>query len=66
MNMSDVKTKAKGLGIDPGKMKKPDLICAIQTAEGYAACYGKSNGECPYSNCCFRQDCLKVEVKVGV
>ena len=42
MGMPEIKKKAKGLGITPGKMKKADLIHAIQTAEGCTACFGCS------------------------
>ena len=62
MTMPQIKIKAIGLGIDPGKMKKPELIHTIQTAEGNAPCYGRSNGQCPYTDCCFRKDCLKTRL----
>jgi hypothetical protein len=59
MKLTEVKKKAKGLGIQPGKMKKIDLIHSIQTAENNTPCYGTSNGECSQTGCCFMQDCLK-------
>lgn len=59
MKMPEIRQKAKALGITAGKMKKPELIHAIQSAEGHTACFGKSNGQCPYTDCCFMQDCLK-------
>ena len=59
MTMPEVKTKAKALGLVPGKMKKGELIHAIQTAEGCTPCFGHSGGQCPYTDCCFMQDCLK-------
>ena len=59
MSMSQIKTKAKALGILPGKMSKVELIHAIQSTEGNTPCFGKSNGQCPYTNCCFMKDCLK-------
>jgi len=62
MKMLEIKEKARGLGITPGKMKKADLIHAIQTAERNRPCFGTSNGQCPYTNCCFREDCLKMRV----
>lgn len=61
MTMPQVRAKAKDMGITPGKMKKAELICAIQVAEGNTPCYGTSNGECPYTDCCFRVDCLKTK-----
>jgi hypothetical protein len=62
MTVNEVKDKARGLGVEPKKMKKTELIHAIQTAEGNTACYGKSNGQCPYTNCCFISDCFKVRL----
>jgi len=62
MTMTEIKTKAKGLGLVPGKMKKVELVHAIQAAEGCTPCFGRSNGQCPYTDCCFMQDCLKTRL----
>ena len=59
MKITDVKKKATELGINPGKMKKADLIRAIQAKEGYTACFGKGTPSCPYLDCCFREDCFE-------
>jgi hypothetical protein len=59
MTMSEIKIKAKALGIDGGKMKKTELVHAIQKAEGFTPCYGRSNGSCPWTQCCWRSDCFK-------
>jgi hypothetical protein len=59
LTMPDIREKAKTLGIKPGKLKKAELIRAIQTAEGYTPCYGRSNGDCPWTTCCWRRDCFK-------
>jgi hypothetical protein len=59
MKMSEIKEKAQGLGINPGNMKKTELIHAIQHAEGNTACFGTAEGFCPNSDCCFIYDCLK-------
>ena len=59
LTIKQIRNKAKGLGIEPGKMKKTELIHAIQRAEGYNACYGTAQGWCQYESCCFRGDCLK-------
>lgn len=61
MTMPEIKAKAKSLGIHPGKMKKVELIHAIQEAEWCTPCYGRSNGDCPWTECCWRVDCLKVK-----
>ena len=56
--MPQIRKKAKSIGIDPEKMKKAELIHAIQKAEGYTPCFGTSDGNCPYLDCCWREDCL--------
>jgi hypothetical protein len=61
MTVSEIKMKAKVLGIDPGKMKKVELIHAIQVAEHCTPCYGRSNGSCPWTQCCWRADCFKAK-----
>lgn len=62
MAMSQIKEKAQGMGINPGNMKKAELIHAIQRAEGCSACFGRSNGKCVHSDCCFIYDCLKTRL----
>ena len=62
IKMSEIRIKAKNLGINPGKLKKAELIHTIQVAEGHTPCFGKSNGNCPYTDCCFMGDCLKVRL----
>ncbi len=59
MKIGQIKEKAQALGINPGKMKKTELIHAIQHAEGNTACFGTAEGFCPNSDCCFMHDCLK-------
>ena len=59
MGISEIRMKAKGLGIIPGTMNKEELIHTIQATEGYTACFGRSNGECGYTNCCFIKDCFR-------
>jgi len=61
LTMAEIKAKAKTLGVEPRKMKKAELIHAIQIAEGCAPCYGRSNGSCPWVECCWRSDCFKVK-----
>ena len=59
MKVAEIKTKARELGIVPGKMKKIELIHAIQIAENNTPCYGTCNGWCDQLECCFRADCIK-------
>jgi hypothetical protein len=60
ITMAEIRKKAKNLGITAGKMKKAELIRAVQQAEGYTACFGMSNGQCVHTDCCFMQDCFKI------
>lgn len=60
LGLPEIKMKAKSLGLAPSQnMRKPELIHAIQTAEGYTPCFGKSNGQCAHTDCCFLLDCLE-------
>jgi len=58
MKLADIKQKARALGINPMHMKKPDVIRAIQKAEGNTPCFGSSTPDCPQTNCCWRVDCM--------
>lgn len=58
MRMSEVRAKAKALGIEPGRMRKTELVWAIQKAEGFPACFAPGKTDCPYTDCCFRSDCV--------
>lgn len=60
--LTQIKDKARLLGINAGKMKKPELIHAIQKAEGCTPCYGRAHGTCPWTQCCWRADCLTGQV----
>ena len=58
MKMAEVQKKAKGLGLVPDKkIRKSDLIRSIQRAEGNTPCFGTAVANCPYLDCCFREDC---------
>ncbi len=59
MNLNELKKMAKGLGVKPGNLKKPDLIRSIQIAEGNFDCYGKAEGDCDQKDCLFRADCFR-------
>ncbi len=60
--MPGIRMKARSLGLSPGKMKKPELIHTIQVTEGYEPCFGRSDGQCGNTDCCFIKDCLKVRL----
>jgi hypothetical protein len=58
MKMNDLKEIAKQRGINPGKMKKTDLIRAIQADEGNEVCYSTGiKDKCGQDNCLWRDDC---------
>lgn len=58
MKMTDIKAKAKDLDLRPGKMKKEELIRAIQEKEGNFPCFGSALEHCSQAGCCWREDCL--------
>ncbi len=59
MNMNEVKSMAKGLGITKTVgVKKADLIREIQTREGNFPCFGTATEFCDQQDCSFREDCL--------
>lgn len=60
MTIADVKKKAKEMGINAGRMKKADLIQAIQVAEGNSPCFGTAAGYCDQADCCWAEDCLAI------
>lgn len=66
MNISQVQTIARDLGIKPGKLKKADLIHAIQRQEGAFECFGTAyEGVCDQETCIWRQDCFKLAKQAG-
>jgi hypothetical protein len=56
--MTDLKKKAKEMGISGSKMKKEDIILAIQKAEGNTPCFKTASSNCDQNNCLWREDCL--------
>jgi hypothetical protein len=58
MKVQQIREMAQGMDIPAGKMKKSDLIHAIQTKEGNSACYdtGQSS-QCGQQNCLWMEDC---------
>lgn len=60
LSMAQLREKAVYLGIEPGQMPKAELVRAIQTAEGHAACFATASADhCQHTDCCFSEDCLK-------
>lgn len=60
MKLQDIREIAKRKGVESGKLKKTQLIRAIQKAEGYSDCFATPHvKECRQSNCLWREDCVK-------
>lgn len=58
MNMTELKEKAKQLGVQAGKMTKGDLIRAIQKKEGNFPCFETAKDYCDQLQCLWRKACL--------
>jgi hypothetical protein len=58
MKVDEIREIARTRGLKPGKLKKAELVRAIQDKEGNMACYetGKA-GECSQEQCLWREDC---------
>jgi hypothetical protein len=58
MKLEEIKGIAKQRNIKVGKMKKAELVRAIQLAEGNEVCFesGQSS-ECGQDDCLWRNDC---------
>lgn len=60
MNMPKIREIAKGKGVGTGKLKKTELVRAIQKAEGFSDCYATPYvRDCNQINCLWREDCMK-------
>jgi hypothetical protein len=60
MKLQEVKAIARQRGIDYGRIRKDELIKAIQRAEGNNDCFGTElSRDCGQISCLWRKDCLK-------
>jgi len=60
MHMDEIKNIARSRGLNPGRLKKVDLVRAIQNKEGNESCFQTGQaGECGQDQCLWREDCLK-------
>jgi hypothetical protein len=58
MKLDELREIAKQHNIKTGKMKKADLVRAIQQAEGNQVCFGTGHAEtCGQNACLWREDC---------
>lgn len=60
MNMNEIRTIAKGMGINSTKLRKIELIRAIQSEEHNDPCYATEQiKQCGQMDCLWRVDCEK-------
>jgi hypothetical protein len=58
MKLDDIREIARQRGLKPGKMKKSELIRAIQKDEGNPACFASGSAAvCGQADCLWREDC---------
>ncbi len=59
MNLRDIQAIALARGVKAVKMRKGDLIRAIQKAEGNFECFeSDKRWNCDQFNCLWREDCV--------
>jgi len=60
MKIDEVRQRAYALGMTGiSRIKKGELIRAVQRAEGNQSCFGAPwRLECKQLDCCWRQDCM--------
>ena len=64
MKMQKIRDIAKSKGIKPSKLKKVDLVRAIQRTEGNFSCFATAvNGVCDQIGCIWREDCFSLAKK---
>jgi len=59
MKLEKIQKIASKFKISYTKLSKPDLIKAIQKAEGNFDCFGTALGSCSQTNCLWHNDCLE-------
>ncbi|NCB77866.1 MAG: SAP domain-containing protein [Negativicutes bacterium] len=57
MKMVQVQELAKNRGLKPGRLKKADLIHAMQCEEGNRPCFNEVGLACEQADCLWRDDC---------
>jgi hypothetical protein len=59
MTFNQVRKVAKEMGVNTNRLKKTDVIRAIQKAEHNIDCYGSERvDECMEESCLWRTDCI--------
>jgi hypothetical protein len=66
LNMKEIREMAQRLGVRSTRMRKAELIRAIQRAEGNFDCYGTATEEeCDQEECLWREECFRELVAEG-
>ncbi len=66
MRINEIKKMAKAMGVRTDRMKKADVIRAVQRAENNIDCYGTQRVEyCKENGCLWRSDCQKANGAPG-
>lgn len=64
MQIQQIRTVARGMGIRPGNLSKVALVRTIQRQEGNFDCFATAyDGICDQSNCTWRHDCFALAKK---
>ena len=64
MRVEQIRTKARDLGVTPGRLGKVDLIRLVQREEGNFDCFATAiSGICDQTDCLWRDDCFAAAKK---
>ena len=64
LNFNETRKMAKEMGINSYRLKKPDIIRAIQRAENNIECFGTQRvDDCNEDQCLWRHDCISLNNK---
>jgi hypothetical protein len=58
LNATELKKKAKTMGIADSKLNKDELVRAIQATEGNFPCFKTAKNYCDQTVCLWRDDCI--------
>ena len=65
MQMQEIRTIAKDIGIRTAKASKVELVRSIQVAEGNFNCFATAiDGTCDQTGCIWREDCFAAAKKM--
>jgi len=59
VSMTELKKKAKTMGITNSRLEKDELVRAIQANEGNYPCFKSAESFCDQDSCLWRDDCLE-------